>query len=53
MGMHLGKAIKTILYAYDMDLIIFGGSVSKAYPFFSKAMWEEINSFAYGNAIKI
>jgi glucokinase len=47
MGMHLGNAIKMIMYTYDTSLIIFGGSVRHAYPFFNKTMWERINSFAY------
>src|SRR5579863_1114624 len=47
MGTHLGNAVKMIMYTYDTSLIIFGGSVRHAYPFFSKTMWERINSFAY------
>lgn len=47
MGTHLGNAIKTILFALDVDLIILGGSVRKAFPYFSKAMWESVRSFAY------
>jgi glucokinase len=51
MGMHLGNAIKMIMYTYDTSLIIFGGSVRHAYPFFSQAMWERINSFAYTKSL--
>ena len=51
MGMHLGNAIKMIMYTYDTSLIIFGGSVRHAYPFFSRAMWERINSFAYTKSL--
>ena len=51
MGMHLGNAIKMIMYTYDTRLIIFGGSVRHAYPFFSKTMWERINGFAYGKSL--
>jgi glucokinase len=47
MGSHLGNAIKTILFALDVDLIILGGSVRKAFPYFSEAMWQSIQSFAY------
>lgn len=52
MGRHLGKAIKTILYATDISLIILGGSVSKAYAFFSTTMWEEIKTFVFRRALK-
>jgi glucokinase len=51
MGMHLGNAIKMIMYTYDTSLIIFGGSVRHAYPFFSEAMWTRINSFAYSKSL--
>jgi glucokinase len=51
MGMHLGNAIKMIMYTYDTSLIIFGGSVRHAHPFFSKTMWERINSFAYRKSL--
>jgi glucokinase len=51
MGIHLGNAIKMIMYTYDTSLIIFGGSVRHAYPFFSKTMWERINGFAYGKSL--
>jgi glucokinase len=51
MGMHLGNAIKAILYALDINLIIMGGSVSKAYHLFSKTMWQQIETFAYRRTI--
>lgn len=51
MGSHLGKTIKMILYTYDPPLIIFGGSVRHAYPFFKKAMWDEIRTFAYPRSL--
>jgi glucokinase len=51
MGMHLGNAIKMIMYTYDTSLIIFGGSVRHAYPYFSDAMWARINTFAYSKSL--
>jgi len=51
MGTHLGNAIKMIMYTYDASLIIFGGSVRHAYPFFSKTMWDRINTFAYSKSL--
>jgi glucokinase len=47
LGIHLGNAIKMILYALDIELIILGGSVSQAFPYFSKTMWERIQTFAF------
>ena len=51
-GHHLGEAIKTVLYAYDPEMIVFGGSVRKAFRFFEQAMWESIRSFAFPNSLK-
>ena len=47
MGTHLGNAIKTILYALDVELIILGGSVRSAYPYFSRTMWQQIKTTAF------
>ncbi|MFQ6045028.1 MAG: ROK family protein [Gemmatimonadales bacterium] len=51
-GRHLGEAVKTILYAFDPELIVLGGSVRKAYRFFEAAMWDSIRSFAFPNSIE-
>lgn len=51
-GVHLGNAIKLVLYTYDVPLIILGGSVRSAYPFFKETMWERIRTFAYRNTLK-
>lgn len=51
-GHHLGEAIKTILYAYDPEAIVLGGSVRKAFRFFEEAMWESIRSFVFSNSLK-
>lgn len=50
-GLHLGQGIKTILYAYDPELIVLGGSVRKAFPFFQATMWESIGSLAFSTSI--
>jgi glucokinase len=47
MGAHLGNAIKMILYALDVEMIVLGGSVRHAYPFFSKMMWQQIKTTAF------
>ncbi|MGZ3844871.1 MAG: ROK family protein [Flavisolibacter sp.] len=52
MGIHLGNAIKTILYAADISLIVLGGSVSKSFPFFSKTMWNRIQTFAFKRTLE-
>ena len=50
MGTHLGNAIKTILYTYDTDLIIMGGSVRKAFPYYSENMWKRIHTLVYARS---
>ncbi|MEO6188695.1 MAG: ROK family protein [Ginsengibacter sp.] len=52
MGAHLGNAIKMILYALDVELIILGGSVRHAWPFFKDAMWEQIRTFYFTRALE-
>jgi|GEM_PF-50627 len=46
-GYHLGQAIKIIMYAYDPDFIILGGSVSNAFNFFAKSMSTAMQDFDY------
>jgi len=52
MGRHLGNAIRTILYALDIGLIILGGSVRHAFPYFSNALWQSLQSFVFKNVLK-
>lgn len=52
MGAHLGNAIKMILYALDVELIILGGSVRHAFPYFNKAMWQQIKTFGFRKAVE-
>lgn len=52
MGTHLGNAIKMIMYTYDPSLIVFGGSVRFAYPYFKQAMWGRIETFAYPRSVE-
>ncbi|MBS1525048.1 MAG: ROK family protein [Bacteroidetes bacterium] len=51
LGIHLGNAIKMIMYTYDTGLIILGGSVQLAYDFFEKPMWERIRTFGFPKSI--
>jgi glucokinase len=51
-GMHLGNAIKTILYALDLECIVLGGSVRHAFPYFSAAMWEQVKTLAFSRTVK-
>ena len=51
-GWHLGNAIKLVLYAYDPEVIVLGGSVSDSFTYFEKSMRESLSGFSYPRTIK-
>ncbi|HEY4326233.1 MAG TPA: ROK family protein [Mucilaginibacter sp.] len=51
LGIHLGNAIKLVMYTYDPELVIFGGSVQLAYEYFEQTMWERIKTFGFTKSI--
>lgn len=51
-GFHLGQAIKSILYAYDPEIIIIGGSLSKSYALFKDEMYTAIQDLEYSNTLR-
>jgi|TARA_R110001599_G_scaffold150929_4_gene335391 glucokinase len=51
-GAHLGNAVKVVMYAYDPEVIVLGGSVSKAFSFFQESMFKAMEDFAYPNSIR-
>lgn len=52
MGMHIGQLMKAILFVYDPQIIILGGSISNAYPYFSLAMRRSMQDFPYPETIE-
>lgn len=50
-GGNLAEAIKMILYAYDPERIILGGSISQAYEFFIDAVWKGLEDFLYPKSL--
>ncbi len=50
-GENLGEVIKVIMYAVDPEIIILGGSISKAFKYFKDTMFKSINKFAYSNSV--
>lgn len=52
MGAAIGDAILIVLYAYDPQIVILGGSASRAYPLFEQAMRERLQSYAYPHALR-
>lgn len=51
-GRHLGAVIKAIMYVYDPEVIILGGSISNAYPYFKETVFESLNDFAFPESLK-
>jgi glucokinase len=51
-GAELGHAVLLTLYAYDPEVIVLGGSVSRAYPFFEPALRRRLSGYAYQHALE-
>jgi glucokinase len=51
-GVHLGAVIKAIMYTYDPEAIVLGGSIAKANQFFQDSMLGSMQDFAYPESLK-
>ena len=51
-GKHMGVLVKIILFTYDPDAIVFGGSIASAFAYFKEAMWNEMSNFDYPETLK-
>jgi glucokinase len=51
-GFHLGAAVKTVVYTYDPEAIVLGGSLIKAYDFFAESMKRSMMDFAFPESMK-
>jgi len=52
-GDFLGIAIANLVYAFDPDIIVLGGKISNAWPFFSKSMNETIRKRYFSKPCEI
>ncbi len=50
-GFHLGVVLKSILYSYDPEIIILGGSVSNSFEYFKDAMFHALQDFAFSSVL--
>ena len=50
-GGHVGKLVQLILYAYDPAVVVFGGSIARAFPLFKDAMWRTVRDFPYPQSV--
>lgn len=51
-GHHLGVSVQAVLYTYDPQAIILGGSIAKAFEFFKSSMEASFSDFIYPESIK-
>ncbi len=51
-GTHVASAIATVLFAVDPELIVLGGSVSGAWPFFKESMWRRLRVFPFPRTVE-
>jgi glucokinase len=51
-GGELGDAIQIVLYAFDPEAVILGGSISVAFDLFEGGMRERLRSFAYPHVVQ-
>jgi len=52
LGTYVGDAIKTVMYTYDPELIVLGGSVSQAYDLFEDTMWSAIKTLFFTKSVE-
>lgn len=46
-GVHLGNAIKQVMFLLSPEAVFLGGSVSNCFPYFKDAMQKTVDSFPY------
>lgn len=51
-GYELGQAVMTVLYAYDPELVVFGGSVSQGFSLFEGGLRERLRDFEYPHSLE-
>jgi glucokinase len=51
-GVHMAEALKCVILAYDPEVIVLGGSVSKAYDLFKDSMRDSLRVFPFPESVK-
>lgn len=51
-GHHVGNVLKAVVYAYDPEAIIFGGSISQAFPYFKTQMMDSLREICFPKSIE-
>jgi glucokinase len=50
-GDDLSEVIMALMYVYDPEIIVLGGSVSKAYPYFEKRLRDKLRKFDFQKSL--
>lgn len=50
-GTHIAQAIKIVLYTYDPESIVLGGSISQTFDQFKEGFERELKSFGFPNSL--
>lgn len=51
-GHNMGVAMKSVMYAYDPEVIILGGSIAGAYKYFKDQMYETMNDTYFPKSVE-
>ncbi len=51
-GDHIAEVIMAALYAFDPEIIVLGGSVSKGFPYFENRLREKLKTFHFQNSLR-
>jgi glucokinase len=51
-GKDVGNLIKAIMFTVDPEIIVIGGTMSKAFKYFQKQMWRKIKTFPYKHSLE-
>ena len=51
-GGHIGNLMNVIMYAYDPEVVILGGNISRAFDLFSGKMYDNMNRFPYQETVR-
>ncbi len=51
-GTNMGFALKSVMYAYDPEIVVLGGSIAAAYPYFKDKMYDSLNTSYFPKSVK-
>jgi glucokinase len=51
-GDDFAETVMTLLYAYDPEILVLGGAMIKAHPYFEKRVREKLRGFHFQNSLK-